>query len=99
VAPDLLFFEVRNVLLVNERRARLTEAQSREFLRALSRLPIRVDRSADEAQLMVLARRHRLTAYAAAYLELALREGLPLATLDAKLEAAMRAADVRPWRA
>jgi predicted nucleic acid-binding protein len=47
LAPALLFFEVRNVLLVNERRGRLSEGQSTEFLRALSRLPIRIDRSPD----------------------------------------------------
>ncbi len=98
LAPALLFFEVRNVLLVNERRSRLSEGQSTEFLRALSRLPIRIDRSPDEAQLMTLARRHRLTVYDAAYLELALRERLPLVTLDARLEAAMRAAHVKPPR-
>jgi predicted nucleic acid-binding protein len=99
LAPALLFFEVRNVLLVNERRGRLTEVQSAEFLRALSRLPIRVDRSPDETQLMTLARRHRLSVYDAAYLELALRERLDLVTLDARLEAAMRAADTRQSRA
>jgi predicted nucleic acid-binding protein len=48
--------------------------------------------------LMTLARRHRLTVYDAAYLELALRENLPLLTLDARLEAAMRAADMEPPR-
>jgi len=96
LAPALLFFEVRNVLLVNERRGRLSEGQSTEFLRALSRLPIRIDRSPDEIHLMTLARRHRLTVYAAAYLELALRENLPLVTLDARLEAAMRATNMKP---
>jgi predicted nucleic acid-binding protein len=94
LSPALLFFEVRNVLLVNERRGRLTEAQSAEFLRALSRLPIRIDQSPDETQLLILARRHRLTVYDAAYLELALRERLPLVTLDGRLEAAMRAEDM-----
>jgi predicted nucleic acid-binding protein len=97
-APALLFFEVRDVLLVNERRGRLSEGQSTEFLRALSRLPIRIDRSPDETQLMTLARRHRLIVYDAAYLELALRERLPLATLDARLEAAMREAETGPPR-
>ena len=94
LAPALLFFEVRNVLLVNERRGRLTEAQSAEFLRALSRLPIRIDQSPDETHLMMLARRHRLTVYDAAYLELALRERLSLVTLDARLDAAKRAEDM-----
>lgn len=94
LAPSLLFFEIRNVLLVNERRHRLTPAQSEEFLRIMARLPITIDFDCDERRLMPLARKHRLTAYDAAYLELALREGVALATLDAELERAARAESV-----
>ncbi len=90
IAPSLLFFEIRNVLLVNERRQRLTPARSEEFLRLITRLPITIDFDCDERRLMPLARKHRLTAYDAAYLELALREGVALATLDAELERAAR---------
>lgn len=93
-APSLLFFEIRNVLLVNERRRRLTPARSEDFLGILARLPIAVDDGCDEKRLMLLARKHRLTAYDAAYLELALREGLALATLDAELGQAARAEGV-----
>lgn len=93
-APTLLFFELRNVLLVGERRKRLTEAESGAFLRIVKRLPIDADASCDEAQLLTVARRHRLTIYDAAYLELAVREGLPLATLGADLEKAARAEGV-----
>jgi predicted nucleic acid-binding protein len=86
--PMLWWFEVRNALIVNERRGRLTEPLTARFLREISRLAVTVDRAPDETALLTLARRHRLTVYDAAYLELALREALPLATLDAQLAAA-----------
>jgi predicted nucleic acid-binding protein len=73
---------VRNTLIVNERRGRLTEADVAVFLRGLNRLGVSVDRSPDESQLLSLARRHRLTVFDVSYLELAQREGIPLATLD-----------------
>ncbi|HWK45521.1 MAG TPA: type II toxin-antitoxin system VapC family toxin [Stellaceae bacterium] len=90
-APSLWWFEVRNTLIVNERRARLTEADTAAFLRGLSRLGVTVDRAPNEATVLTLARRHRLTVYDAAYLELAQRDGVPLATLDAALANAARA--------
>lgn len=88
LAPILFFFEVRNALAVNERRGRATQQGSNEFLRRLVRLPIRFAPLPDDDVLMALARKHRLTIYDAAYLELAVREGLPLATLDRALEKA-----------
>ncbi len=88
--PSLWWFEVRNVLLVNERRGRLTERETAAFLHALSRLVITVDRSPGE-DVLVLARRYGLTAYDAAYLELARREDLSFATLDRQLIEAARA--------
>ena len=86
--PSLWWFEVRNILIVNERRRRITEADTAAFLVNLSRLRIRVDRVPDEERVLRLARAHRLSVYDAAYLELAQREGLPLATLDAELRKA-----------
>ena len=80
--------------MVNERRGRLIERETSRFLRRLGQLAITVDRSPDEAAVMALALRHRLTVYDAAYLELALREALPLATLDAALSAAAQAEGV-----
>ena len=85
VVPCLWWFEVRNILIVNERRRRITESDTASFLRNLSLLRIRVDRSPDENAVLRLARTHRLSVYDATYLELAQREGLPLATLDADL--------------
>lgn len=88
VVPCLWWFEVRNILVVNERRRRIAEPDTAAFLLNLSRLRIRVDRVPDEDALLRLARTHRLSVYDAAYLELAQREGLPLATLDAALQKA-----------
>jgi predicted nucleic acid-binding protein len=64
------------------------------FLRDISRLAITIDASPNEAEVLTLARRHRLTVYDAAYLELAGREALQLATLDEELAAAARAEQV-----
>ena len=88
LVPALWWFELRNALIVNERRGRVTEQQSARFLRNVERLPIVVDTVPDESGVLGLARRHRLTVYDAVYLELALRTALPLATLDATLAAA-----------
>ena len=87
-APILLYYELRNALLVSERRNRITEAMSAAFLRDLALLPIRLELPAEDASLMTLARMRKLTVYDAAYLELAKREALPLATLDRALEKA-----------
>lgn len=92
--PSLWWFEVRNTLIVNERRQRLTEGDTATFLRGLARLGTTVDGSPEEADVLTLARRHRLTVYDAAYLELARRNGVALATLDTSLAAAARAESV-----
>ena len=94
VVPGLWWFEVRNILIVNERRRRITEPDTASFLRNLSLLRIRVDLSPDENAVLHLARAHRLSVYDAAYLELAQRLGLPLATLDAALRLAAAPAGV-----
>ena len=93
-APALWWFEVLNALIQGERRGRFTELGTARFLRDISRLVINVDRMPSEHAVLTLARRHRLTVYDAAYLELALREALPLATLDEALVAAARAEGV-----
>jgi len=79
---------VRNILVVYERRRRIAESDTAAFLMHLSRLRIQVDRLPDESAVLRLARNRRLSVYDAAYLELAQREGLPLATLDADLQKA-----------
>ncbi len=88
VVPSLWWFEVRNILVVNERRKRITESDTAAFLFNLFRLRVRVDSTPDEGAVLRLARTRRLSVYDAAYLELAQREKLPLATLDADLRRA-----------
>lgn len=85
IVPALWWFEMLNIMAVNERRGRLSAAAAAEFLSLLYNLDIEVDHRPDHATVLSLARRYRLTGYDAAYLELALREGLPLATLDREL--------------
>jgi len=88
VVPSIFHLEIANILVVGERRKRSTEAQSTAFLVHLSALPIAIDTQTSSrawADTIALARAHRLTAYDAAYLELALRESLPLASLDGDL--------------
>lgn len=95
VAPSLWWFEMRNLLLANERRGRLDAGLTNTILSRLKRLPIILDHSSEEIPLLDLARRYRLTAYDAAYLELAVRLRSPLATLDKALRAAAREEGVR----
>jgi predicted nucleic acid-binding protein len=92
--PILWWYELRNVLVVNERRGRIAPAETALFLGDLASVEIIFDTATDQAPVIALARRHRLTFYDAAYLELAMRLRLPMATLDAALAAAARAEKV-----
>src|SRR5690348_14306127 len=94
VVPSLWHLEIANVFVVAERRGRSTQADTLTWTGFLSALPIAVDSETVArawADTLSLARAHDLTAYDAAYLELTLRLGLPLATLDAQLKAAAQA--------
>jgi len=96
-APALWLFEILNVLTVGERRKRIQSSAANEFLEKLAHLDIRVEQAppvADSNRLLRLVRRHGLTAYDAAYLELAMRRNLPLATLDSELCKAARAENI-----
>ena len=90
-APSLLWFELRNLLLANERRQRITPTQTAAALNFFQELPLRFDSQPDSNTTLQLAREHRLSVYDAVYLELAIRRHLPLLTFDAELaEAAKR---------
>jgi predicted nucleic acid-binding protein len=91
IVPAFWWFEIRNILVVNERRGRIDAVETACFLADLERLSIRIDREPDSETVLALARKHNLTGYDAAYLELARRQGLPLASLDRALVAAARA--------
>lgn len=91
--PAIWPLEIGNVLLVAERRQRLNEAGTARFLSLLSDLPIVVEQEPPERmfkEILALAREHRLSSYDASYLDLALRKGLALATLDGDLATAAR---------
>jgi predicted nucleic acid-binding protein len=94
IVPGLWALEVANGLAVAERRKLLTPARSARFLELVGGLRIRVvHESAPRVlgEVLALARSHQLSAYDAAYLDLAMREGVPLATLDGPVrEAAKR---------
>jgi predicted nucleic acid-binding protein len=90
LVPAIWWFEIRNVLLANERRQRISERETTSFLRSLAAMDIEIDRAPAEAAILTLARSHRLTAYDASYLELAMRRDQPLATLDKSLAAAAK---------
>jgi predicted nucleic acid-binding protein len=95
--PLLWSLEVANILVLGERRKRSTQAQATRFVTSLSAMPIVADDATHLHALsdtLNLARTHQLTSYDASYLELALRRGLPLATLDEKLKTAAGAVGV-----
>ena len=94
LVPSLFHLEIANILVVGERRNRSTEAQATAFLTRLAGLPIVVDgQTVARAwfDTIALARAHGLSMYDSAYLELAVRESAPLATLDDKLKNAAKA--------
>ena len=89
--------EVANTLLVGERRRRCLAADIAHFLGILEGLSPETDTGTGSAAVtstLALAREHRLTAYDAAYLELAMRRRIPLATLDLELREAVKAVGV-----
>jgi predicted nucleic acid-binding protein len=99
--PALWALEIANGLMVGERRKRLQQADISRFLALLQGLTIVQDeRSVTEMMTAVvpLAREHKLSAYDAAYLDVAIREDAPPATLDSGLRKAAKAAGVRTYQ-
>lgn len=97
VVPGIWPLEVASVVLKSELSRTIDEARSTAFVGLLDALPISVDDQTAARALgdcLQLARRYKLSSYDASYLELALREGLPLATLDGDLRKAMVKAGV-----
>ncbi len=95
--PALWPLEFSNVLLAAERRKRLTEADVSQILTILQSTPISVEQEPPErawTEILSLARSQGLTTYDASYLDLAMRMGLPLATLDKALKKAARKVQV-----
>ena len=97
IAPSLWPLEVGNALVTALRRDRLTDRDVERLLEILRELPVEIEPPPAEpwlANVVALARKHGLTVYDSAYLELAQRRHLPLATLDARLAAACKVAGV-----
>ena len=96
--PAFWRHEILNALLVGERRKRITPELTQTFLDDLDRLPVDVDPPAGAPvafkTTQALCRKHALTAYDAAYLELAMRDNQPLATVDEQLRRAALAESV-----
>ncbi len=85
VTPSIWLLEVGNVLLVAERKKRLSEADSTRFIALLNELPIIIEQEPTDRilkDILALARGHQLSSYDASYLDLAMRKGLSIATLD-----------------
>ncbi|MDE0356233.1 MAG: type II toxin-antitoxin system VapC family toxin [Gammaproteobacteria bacterium] len=93
LVPGLWRLEVGNVLSQAERRRRIDPSKLASYVDVLAQLPIATDTETEERALretLALARQERLTTYDAAYLEVAMRRGMPLATLDKALIRAAR---------
>jgi predicted nucleic acid-binding protein len=98
VVPALWLLEVANVMVIAERKRRISSDESDEFIGELTRLNIEVETElADRVftHILPLSRERQLTSYDAVYLDLALRRQLPLATLDESLRKAAKKAGVQ----
>lgn len=97
LVPNLWHLEATNVLVGAEKRGDTTTIEVERFIAQLESLPINIDPSTANhafSRTLSLARAYKLSSYDAAYLELAIREGLSLATLDKNLLKAAKKADV-----
>lgn len=97
VVPAIWHLEVTNAMLVGERRGRCDQADTKNWTAFLASLPLSVDEHLPSrvfGDVLALARAQTLSTYDAAYLELAMRRYLPLATLDARLKTAAAAVGV-----
>jgi len=98
VVPAVWGLEIANAMLTGERRKRLRQPEILRFVALLEGLPILKDGQAvseSVSNVLPLARHYGLSAYDAAYLELSIRHGVPLATLDAKLQKAAQRAGAK----
>jgi len=100
LVPNLWHLEATNVLLGAEKRCEVNAGEVERFISQLVNLPIHVDSLTSHQSFnrtIALARIYKLSSYDAAYLELSIREGLPLATLDKGLLKAAKKADVETY--
>jgi predicted nucleic acid-binding protein len=101
IVPAIWPLEIANAVLMGERRKRGTASATAQWMSFLTSLPIAVDDHVIArvfGDVITIARAHGLSIYDASYVELAIRSGLPLATLDDRLKSAAVAAGVRPFQ-
>jgi predicted nucleic acid-binding protein len=85
VAPRLWAYEIRNSVLMGIRRGRISKPDSVQFLVSMNEMNVRLGEPASYDEVFALAQEYGLTVYDAAYLDIALRERVPLASLDDQL--------------
>jgi predicted nucleic acid-binding protein len=98
VVPMHWKLEIANALVQGVRRNKVDQPDVETFLTALGLLPIEIDQQTAQRvwdESLTLAQKHHLSVYDAAYLELAIRRSLPLATLDKALAKAARAEGIK----
>lgn len=98
LVPSLFWYEIRNLLLIGERRGRLLAAPSEEAMTILRLGGLDQAPDVDDAALLAVGRAHDLSGYDAAYAALAIRENAHLATLDKELIAASEARAFKLWQ-
>lgn len=96
--PALWVLEFTNVLRTACKQRKLVASRAQEIIAEAQLLPIRIDHAHQPAEILALALRHDLTSYDAAYLDLALRLQIPIATQDAALRDAALATGVGLWK-
>jgi predicted nucleic acid-binding protein len=97
LVPAVWGLEIANAVLVGERKKRLSQPEIRRFTTLLENLSLIQDMqpvAEHVSNVLPLAREYSLSAYDAAYLELSMRHGAPLATLDVKLQKAAKRAGI-----
>ena len=90
IVSNLFWHEMRNILIVAERKGRIESEAAEVHLQRVRAFPLVTDNRQDDAETLSLCRRYGLSGYDAAYLETAKRRGAPLGTLDKRLEKAAR---------
>lgn len=93
LVPALWRWEVANALLMTERRKRIIQAGLSRHLTQLNSLPIEMDDTAchqEWTSTLLLAQKHKLSSYDAAYLEMAIRFEIALGSLDEGLHTAAK---------
>jgi predicted nucleic acid-binding protein len=98
IVPAWWYLEVTNVIALSERKGRVTQTETQEFIEEIAKLDIEIDAESPErafAHILPFCRSYQLTSYDAMYLDLALRRQLPLGTLDEPLRKAAKKAGVK----